>query len=98
KVNALKPIALALFVFLSGCGHHNAGAMATKRPYQRFVPISVPVPREPINPSGLPWAGAFALDTKTGQLCWTYDIGPNRTNSSWPNIPYCSALFQQYPD
>ncbi len=35
--------------------------------YQRFVPV----PREGA-PAGMPWSGAFALDTKTGQLCWTY--------------------------
>lgn len=94
----LKPIGIVSFVLLSGCGHHGPHQVVKKQSYQRFVPISVPIPKEPANPTGLPWAGAFALDTKTGQLCWTYDVGQNHTNSTWPNIPSCSALFQQDPD
>ena len=37
--------------------------------YQRFIPST----RQPENVTGVPWSGAFALDTKTGQLCLTYE-------------------------
>jgi hypothetical protein len=97
-VKPLKPICVA-FVLLSGCDHHGSHQAATKQPYQRFVPISVPIPKEPANPTGLPWAGAFALDTKTGQLCYTYQIRENIiTSESLLTLPYCNNLFKQYPD
>jgi hypothetical protein len=82
-------IASILTLALAGC---EQAPQIIKPPYQRFVPV----PREP-NLTGLPWSGAFALDTKTGQLCWTYDI-VNHTNNLWPNVPPCSSLFHQYPD
>lgn len=94
----LKPAILALCLFITGCGQDFTQPTVVRQPYQRFIPISIPIPKEPSNPIGLPWAGAFALDTKTGQLCWTYNVGENRTNSTWPNIPLCSNLLQQYPD
>jgi len=59
--------------------------------YQRFVPV----PREPANAVGLPWSGFFALDTKTGQLCRTYET-PKSTD--WDGIVLCKQLFDQYPD
>jgi hypothetical protein len=98
-MNVLKLFGVTFFVLLSGCSHHRAQAVATKQPYQRFVPISVPIPKEPANPTGLPWAGAFALDTKTGQLCYTYRIRENIVfNESLLTLPTCSDLFRQYPD
>jgi hypothetical protein len=93
-----RVVAVASFLIFSGCGQQGPQPAAVKQPYQRFVPISVPIPREPGNPTGLPWAGAFALDTKTGQLCWTYNVGENRTSNLFPNIPYCSVLFTEHPD
>ena len=42
---------------------------AETQPYQRFIPVA----RQPENVDGVPWSGAFALDTMTGQLCRTFD-------------------------
>jgi hypothetical protein len=98
-MNALKPTTLALLLALSGCGQQTPQRAIPRQSYQRFVPISVSIPREPSNPTGLPWAGAFALDTKTGQLCWTYQIRENIiTSESLLTLPYCNNLFKQYPD
>jgi hypothetical protein len=64
---------------------------ARLQPYQRFVPM----PREPASLAGVPWSGAFALDTKTGQLCLTYlgDLG-----DKWETLPQCTFLLHNYPD
>jgi len=98
-MRVLKPIGVAFFILLSGCGRHSQHQAATKQTYQRFVPISVSIPKEPSNPTGLPWVGAFALDTKTGQLCYTYRIRENIVfNESLLTLPTCSDLFRQYPD
>jgi hypothetical protein len=67
---------------------------SVKQAYQRFVPV----PREPQNIAGLPWSGAFALDTKTGSLCWTYKIENHTQNDVWPALQDCFDLYQQYPD
>ncbi len=97
-MKVLKPIGVAFFILLSGCGHHGPRQVATKQPYQRFVPISVPIPKQPTNPTGLPWAGAFALDTKTGHLCWTYQVRQSVVDESLLTLPYCSNLYRDYPD
>jgi hypothetical protein len=41
-----------------------------------------------------------ALDTKTGQLCKTWQwISTNRQNpDSYEDLPLCIALYNQYPD
>ena len=80
--------------FLVACGQPAPRFERIKQPYQRFIPV----PRQPNDVTGLPWSGAFALDTKTGQLCWTYDIVNNTKNDMWPNIPKCADLLQQHPN
>lgn len=98
-MKALRHVIPVLLFALSGCGRQAPQPTVPKQPYQRFVPISVPIPKQPTNPTGLPWAGAFALDTKTGQLCYTYRIRENIVfNESLLTLPACSDLFRQYPD
>jgi len=53
--------------------------------YQRFVPL----PRQPENLRGVPWSGAFALDTQTGQLCRTYQ---GDLAEPWRSLPLCVDL------
>jgi hypothetical protein len=76
-------IAVAGLLALSGCADFQTkSAQAAKQPYQRFVPV----PRQPENLQGVPWSGALALDTKTGQLCQTYpeSTAPASSPSSPP--------------
>lgn len=74
----LTLVALLLLV-LNGCSDFQAKSpQPTKQPYQRFVPV----PRQPENLQGVPWSGALALDTKTGQLCQTYPQTSDTTTSS----------------
>jgi hypothetical protein len=64
-------------------------------PYQRFMPIA-PLPYE----SAL-WHGAFALDTKTGQLCKTISWqSPGTTDlvQSLNQVKTCLELYAEYPD
>ena len=83
---------LLLSVFFTGCAPtpNDKPAPIVKSPYQRFVPIH----REPQNVTGVPWSGAFALDTKTGQLCETYEID----SAAWAGLPKCIDLYKQFPD
>jgi len=84
----------ALFLPLAACDQKPAPSspvpIQSPVPYQRFIPM----PRQPENVQGVPWSGAFALDTRTGQLCLTYegDVGKD-----WQSLPTCLALFNQYP-
>jgi hypothetical protein len=57
--------------------------------YQRFMPM----PRQPENLNGVPWPGAFALDTKTGQLCRTYDGG---NDEKWTGLSLCVDLYKKF--
>jgi len=57
--------------------------------YQRFIPM----PRQPENVTGVPWSGAFALDTKTGQLCRTYDGG---VDEKWNGLALCVELYKKF--
>lgn len=59
--------------------------------YQRFVPV----PRQPETLTNVPWSGAFALDTKTGQLCLTYR---SDVKEPWQSLPECVVLLKTYPD
>jgi hypothetical protein len=76
-------LALLMLSLLIGC-------TLQKTPYQRFVPM----PRQPENVQGVPWFGAFALDTKTGQLCLTGagDFGEDL------KFPSCFRLYKTDPD
>lgn len=66
-----------------------------KKPSARFVPITW----GPANLTGVPWSGAFALDTKTGQLCKTYswEILGRKQDDLLNSLPECLSLYQQYP-
>src|SRR5271166_3949321 len=57
--------------------------------YQRFVPM----PRQPENLTAVPWSGSFALDTKNGQLCRTYDGG---VDENWKGITSCIDLYKKF--
>jgi len=57
--------------------------------YQRFVPM----PRQPEDLTGVPWSGAFALDTQTGQLCRTYDGG---IDEKWTGLNLCADLYRRF--
>jgi len=46
----------------------------------------------------MPWSGAFALDTMTGQLCWTYKPITSDNNAQLPTLPDCKALYQNDTD
>ncbi len=83
--------ALILFC-LSGCEQQTGqtAPQPVKPAYQRFVPIH----REPATLTGVPWSGAFALDTKTGQLCQTYVS----SNAEWDAVPLCFDLYKRFPD
>jgi hypothetical protein len=81
----MKPLALALVLVLSGC---SAASSSTR--YQRFELVP--------NPSGISKdipAGALALDTKTGELCYTVD---GAYTSGSPAIEMCTALVKKHPD
>lgn len=59
--------------------------------FQRFLPVAPPAQGS----SGSALAGAFALDTMTGQLCWTYRVTESTTDKNLPNIPDCNYLYHQ---
>jgi len=87
----LSHVFLACLV-LTGCNY--VGQNNPSRPrYQRFVPV----PREGA-PANIPWSGAFALDTMTGQLCWTYKPITSDNNAQLPTLPDCKALYQNDTD
>jgi hypothetical protein len=46
----------------------------------------------------MPWSGAFALDTKIGQLCWTYKGVTSDGNTPLLNLPDCMSLYHNDPD
>lgn len=96
--DALMPMKLlmvaALPLVLNGCGDFQAkSAQPRKQSYQRFIPV----PRQPENLEGVPWSGALALDTKTGQLCQTYPESTVSGNSlSSPPPKTADEYLQQY--
>ena len=70
-----------------------AGCHSTPHPhggsYQRFVLV----PNPPEIRKDIP-AGALALDTKTGQLCYTVG-GP--FTSEVPALDMCATLYENHP-
>jgi hypothetical protein len=76
--------AYVLFTSISGCGR-------TPDAYQRFIPLS----RQPESLKGDAWQGTYALDTKTGQLCVTFDPA---TFGSVSAVPTCLKLYRDFPD
>ena len=92
----LGPIALFL-ISLGGCSSDRpmAQTKTEKRPYQRFVPI----------PSASPYAATMdvSLDTKTGQVCrtWDWEVADAKSGSrgeAVSNLPKCIELYTKYPD
>jgi hypothetical protein len=51
------------------------------------------MPVEHSDVTGIPWSGAIALDSKTGQLCYTYLV-----EKPWNDLPLCLDLYKQFPD
>jgi len=76
----MKLIALACVLLLSGCSASEADIKS-----QRFVLVPDPGISKDIPP------GALALDTQTGQLCYTVS-GPWTSGS--PAIDLCSKLLK----
>jgi hypothetical protein len=72
-----------LFLALCACGK-------TPVHYQRFVSL-----QHPESLKGEAWQGKYALDTKTGQLCVTFEPG---AFSSVSAIPTCLKLYRDFPD
>jgi hypothetical protein len=72
-------------IALTGCA--NSAPIAQ---YQRFVIV----PDTTKIGDHIP-PGALALDTKTGQLCYT--VGGPYT-SGFPAIDMCTVLYRSYPD
>jgi hypothetical protein len=58
---------------------------------QRFIPIT----HQPENLKGEPWAGSYALDTWTGQLCVSFDPVAFSEVSA---LPTCLELYKNYPN
>jgi len=78
----MKTLGLALLVVLTGCS-----ASSADNEGQRFVLVA--------DPSGISKdipAGALALDTKTGQLCYTVQ---GAFTSGSPSIAMCSGLVKK---
>ncbi len=78
----MKRLGLALVLVLTGCAASSADNQG-----QRFVLVA--------DPSGISKdipAGALALDTQTGQLCYTVQ---GTFTSGSPNIGMCSALVKK---
>jgi len=82
----------ALLSCCTACDWQSRPVPQPKPPYQRFIAA----PREPSNLEDVPWVGSLALDTKTGQLCKTYEWSW-RTNP-WASIPRCLDLYKNFPD
>lgn len=79
----MRNLCLASIMTLAiiGCSHT---AHVSSKSYQRFVPI-------PANTSeGIPWNGYFALDTKTGQVCWT--VPAPHPPTQFGTLPNCVDL------
>ena len=90
---ALAMVAFALFQQQQGCQTDHplpATSIVRTSPYQRFVPA----PSPPANMMGVPWAGYFALDTKTGLLCRTTFLD---TKKDFDSLPDCFSLSLNRP-
>jgi|HubBroStandDraft_3_1064219.scaffolds.fasta_scaffold913105_1 hypothetical protein len=75
-------------IALTGCASHASHGPIAQ--YQRFVLVpDTSKIGDHIPPGGL------ALDTKTGQLCYT--VGGPYT-SGFPAIDMCTVLYRGYPD
>jgi hypothetical protein len=84
RVAKYLTVTCAVAVFLCGCEKSTT-------PDQRFLPLS----HQPESLKGDAWQGTYAIDTKTGQLCVTFDPS---AFSSVSAIPTCLKLYRDYPD
>ncbi len=92
-------LALLFVLLLQACPDSNKPTPQPPTvPNQRFVPIGPPTGVV----VGVPWHGHFALDTKTGQLCRTWDWelkdAKGKPQEPWSELPTCMYLFSRYPD
>jgi hypothetical protein len=62
---------------------------AQATPFERFLPLNAESQK-----SGVPWAGFFALDTQTGQLCRTTT---RQFGNEFDQLPTCTSLAQGKP-
>ncbi len=85
---------LPICVLLLGCPACDRQQQPQQPPKPTYQQRFIPIRREPQNVEGVPWSGAFALDTKTGQLCETYNLGSDK----WATIPQCFDLYKDFPD
>lgn len=80
-----------MLILLQGCN-----SSGRERPNQKFEQVQtfqrfVPVQGMPQGAQNNVWSGAFALDTVTGELCFTYrDVGVRQSS-----IPLCRDLFDK---
>jgi hypothetical protein len=86
----------AIIVILAGCDQPQPqNPPTTKVPYQRFLPIQPPR----YFTEGIPWNGFFALDTKTGTLCFTMGNRVFKGSAEWANdVPNCAQVLADHPD
>jgi len=79
----MKLLALLCLVSLTGCS-----ASQSEVKSQRFVLVP--------DPSGISKdipVGALAMDTESGQLCYTFNLA---NTSAAPSIKTCSALLKEH--
>jgi len=75
------------FCFMIGCGNETPKSQG----YQRFVLVPDPAQIKKDIPSG-----ALALDTKTGQLCYT--VGGFFATNGTPRMDMCTEVYRLHPD
>jgi hypothetical protein len=88
-LSLLVLVVLILGFFVTPSKSEKAPSISASPSFQRFLPI----PPQPQFMEGLPAADHFALDTKTGQLCKTYDWDIPRSDTN--PIPTCRDLLGQ---
>ena len=81
----MKRILLPLLLLILGCETPKPAA-----PYQRFILV----PHPSVINADIP-DGGLALDTKTGQLCYT--VGGAYT-SGFPAMDMCVDVLKNHPD
>lgn len=96
-INILFGSLAGIAVIISGVAMNAQSAL--QRPPAQTAPSAgacqrfIPMPRQPENLNGVPWSGAFALDTKTGQLCRTYD---DQADEKWKGLASCVDLYKKF--
>lgn len=84
---------VSLVLFLGSCSQTVRPSNEARPPQpQQYVQRFIHIPGQ-ANVFGIPWSGAFALDTKTGLLCKTYSLD----NENWAHLPRCLDPYTKYP-